>query len=51
MKLLKKRLTTKTCKGKEVTKKMDLKSNKKKLNKDEFFFKNKIIPKKQLQLK
>jgi hypothetical protein len=51
MKLLKKRLTTKTCKGKEVTKKMDLKSNKKKLNKDEILKKNKIIPKKQLQLK
>jgi hypothetical protein len=31
----KKTLTQNTCKGKEVTKKMDLKSKRKKLNKDE----------------
>ena len=36
MELLKKKTLTKnTCKGKEVTKKMDLKSERKKLNKDE----------------
>jgi hypothetical protein len=37
MKLLKKTLTKKTCKGKEVTKKMGVKSDRKKLNKDEIW--------------